>query len=93
MTDDIEEQFAAHIREILHIALDVKVMTLRKLNELAGQTSKLKHQSITNRQLTSQWSKTIMSRWAKEKILPFLYVFNYTPPQIRSAIRKESQVL
>jgi len=43
MTDDIEEQFAAHIREILHIALDVKVMTLRKLNELAGQTSKLKH--------------------------------------------------
>jgi len=41
MTNDIEEQVAAHIREILHLALDVKGMTtLRKLNELSGQTSK-----------------------------------------------------
>lgn len=43
MTDDIKEQVAAYIREILHLVLDVKDMTLRKLNELAGQTSKLKH--------------------------------------------------
>jgi hypothetical protein len=48
MTDDIDEQVTAHIREILHLALDVKGMTLRKLNELAGQTSKFKLQSITN---------------------------------------------
>ena len=48
MTDDIDEQVTAHIREILHLALNVKGMTLRKLNELAGQTSKFKLQSITN---------------------------------------------
>lgn len=38
MADEIEGQVAAHIRELLRLALDVKGMTLRKLNELAGQT-------------------------------------------------------
>jgi hypothetical protein len=48
MTDDIEAQVEAHIREILRLARN-EGMTLRKLNELAGQTSKFKLQSITNR--------------------------------------------
>jgi hypothetical protein len=40
MTDDIEGQVEAHIREISHLPFDIKGMTLRKLNELAGQMSK-----------------------------------------------------
>jgi len=48
MTNDIDEQITAHIRKILHFALNVKGMTLRKLNKLVGQTSKFKLQSITN---------------------------------------------
>jgi hypothetical protein len=40
MADDIDEQVTAHIREILRLVLDVKGKTLRKLNELVGQTSK-----------------------------------------------------
>lgn len=35
MADDIDEQVTAHIREILHLVLDVKGKTLRKLNERA----------------------------------------------------------
>lgn len=42
MTNEVEEQVAAHIREIIHLALGVEGLTLRKLNELAGQTSRLK---------------------------------------------------
>ena len=40
MADDIDEQVTAHIREILHLVHSVKGKTLRKLNELVGQTSK-----------------------------------------------------
>jgi hypothetical protein len=40
MADDIDEQATAHIREILRLVLDVKGKTLRKLNEVVGQTSK-----------------------------------------------------
>jgi hypothetical protein len=40
MADDIDEQVTAHIREILRLVLDVKGRSLRKLNELVGQTSK-----------------------------------------------------
>jgi hypothetical protein len=40
MADDIDEQVIAHIREILHLVHSVKGKTLRKLNELVGQTSK-----------------------------------------------------
>lgn len=37
-----------HIREILRLVLDIKGKTLRKLNELVGQTSKFELQSIVN---------------------------------------------
>jgi hypothetical protein len=40
MGDDIDEQVTAHIRKILHLVHSVKGKTLRKLNELVGQTSK-----------------------------------------------------
>jgi hypothetical protein len=46
MADDIDEQVTAHIREILHLVHGVKGKTLRKLNELVGQTSKFKLHSI-----------------------------------------------
>jgi hypothetical protein len=39
MTDDIKGQVAAYVREILYLALDVKSMTLRKLDQLAEQTT------------------------------------------------------
>jgi hypothetical protein len=42
MADDINEQVAAHIREILRLVLDVTGRSLRNLNELVGQTSKFK---------------------------------------------------
>jgi hypothetical protein len=48
MADDIDEQVTAHIREILHLVHGVKGKTLRKLNELVGQTSKFKLHSITD---------------------------------------------
>jgi hypothetical protein len=48
MADDIDEQVAAHIREILRLVLDVKGKTLHQLNELVGQTSKLELHSIIN---------------------------------------------
>src|SRR5258706_1126914 len=48
MTDDIDEQVAAHIREILRLILDVKGKTLRELNEHIGQTSKFELQCIIN---------------------------------------------
>ena len=47
ITDDIDEQVTAHIREILRLVLDVKGRSLRNLNELVGQTSKFELQSIT----------------------------------------------
>jgi hypothetical protein len=40
MANDINEQVMAHIHEILHLVHSVKGKTLRKLNELVGQTSK-----------------------------------------------------
>jgi hypothetical protein len=46
MADNIDKQVTAHIREILRLVLDVKGKSLRKLNELVGQTSKFKPQSI-----------------------------------------------
>jgi len=42
MANEIDEQVTAHIREILHLVHGVKGKTLRKLNELVGQTSKFK---------------------------------------------------
>jgi hypothetical protein len=48
MADDIDEQVTAHICEILHLVYGVKGKTLRKLNELVGQTSKFKLHSITD---------------------------------------------
>ena len=48
MADEINEQVTAHIREILHLVHGVKGKTLRKLNELVGQTSKFKLHSITD---------------------------------------------
>jgi hypothetical protein len=41
MADDIIEQIRPHIHEILRIVLDVEGRTLRELNELVGETSKL----------------------------------------------------
>jgi hypothetical protein len=64
MADNIEGQVAAHIREILRLALNVKGMTLRKLNELAGQTSKFNFNLSQISILRLQSFKTIMSRWA-----------------------------
>jgi hypothetical protein len=40
MDDDTNTQISPYVREILRIVLDVKGRTLRKLNELVGQTSK-----------------------------------------------------
>ncbi|KFZ16980.1 hypothetical protein V502_04811 [Pseudogymnoascus sp. VKM F-4520 (FW-2644)] len=39
MADDIDEQVAEHIREILRLMIDVKGKTLRELNEHVDQTS------------------------------------------------------
>lgn len=64
MADEIEGQVAAHIRELLRLALDVKGMTLRKLNELAGQTSKFSFNLSHISMLRLQSFKTIMSKWA-----------------------------
>jgi hypothetical protein len=48
MANDIDKQVAEHIREILRLVVDINGKTLRKLNELIGQTSKFELQSITN---------------------------------------------
>jgi hypothetical protein len=45
MADNINEQVAEHILEILRLMLDVKGKTLRELNERVGQTSKFELQS------------------------------------------------
>ena len=42
MADDIIKQIRPHIHEILRIVLDVEGRTLRELNELVGETSRLK---------------------------------------------------
>ncbi|KFY43092.1 hypothetical protein V495_04165 [Pseudogymnoascus sp. VKM F-4514 (FW-929)] len=46
MVDDIEEQVAEHIREILRLMIDVKGKTLRELNQRVDQTSKFEFQCI-----------------------------------------------
>jgi hypothetical protein len=48
MADDIIEQIRPHIQEVLRIVLDNQGRTLRELNELVGQTSKIQSQSIMN---------------------------------------------
>jgi len=53
MADDIDEQVMAHIREILHLVHGVKGKTLRKLNELVGQTSKFKSLNFIPSQMPS----------------------------------------
>ncbi|OBT87732.1 hypothetical protein VE02_04062 [Pseudogymnoascus sp. 03VT05] len=39
MVDDIDEQVAEHIRDILRLMIDVKGKTLRELNQRVDQTS------------------------------------------------------